>query len=82
MPDPDIWLEWHGSRYSAKRGNLICFPVSHVYSFVGGRPNSIAKLNGDPWPEFPPGSSGGSRSSSKGDDLYVLIFLVATSGNS
>jgi len=35
------------------RGNLICFPVSHVYSFIGGGPNSIAKLDGDPWPEFP-----------------------------
>jgi len=27
--DPDIWL----------RGNLICFPVYHVYFFVGKGPN-------------------------------------------
>jgi len=47
-----IRLEWHGSRHSARRGNLICFPVSHVYSFVGGGPNCLAKLDGDPWPEF------------------------------
>src|SRR6218665_1342815 len=46
-----IRVEWHGSRHSARRGNLMCFPVSHVYSFVGGGPNCIAKLDGDPWPE-------------------------------
>src|SRR6218665_3012035 len=43
--------------FGYRRGNLICFPVSHVYSFVGGGPNSIAKLSGDPWPEFPPEST-------------------------
>src|SRR6218665_1183964 len=32
--DPDIRLEWHRSRHSARRGNLICFPESHVYSSV------------------------------------------------
>src|SRR6218665_4070754 len=40
-------VEWHGSRHSARRGNLICFPVSRVYSFIGGGPNSIAKLDVD-----------------------------------
>ena len=33
--DPDIRGE-----------NSICFPVSHVYFFVGGGPKSIAKLHG------------------------------------
>ena len=28
------------------RGNLICFPVSHAYFFVGRGPKSIAKLDG------------------------------------
>src|SRR6218665_3609785 len=34
--------------FDYRKGNLICFPVSHVYSFVGGGPNCIAKLDGDP----------------------------------
>ena len=34
--DPDIWLG---------QGNLICFPVSHVYFFVGGELKSRAKLD-------------------------------------
>src|SRR6218665_447882 len=37
-----------GSRHLASIGNanLICFPVSHVYFFVGEGPMSIAKLDG------------------------------------
>ena|SRR6218665_1427463 len=47
-----------GSRHSArgttsaKRANLICFSVSHVYFFIGGGPKSIAKLDGA-WPDLP-----------------------------
>jgi len=32
-----------GSRHSAKgEGNLMCFPVSHVYFFAGGAPKFIS----------------------------------------
>src|SRR6218665_1430597 len=31
--------------------------VSHVYFFVGGESKSIAKPDGEPWPDFPPGSA-------------------------
>ena len=34
--------------------NLICFPVSHVYFFVGGGPKSIAKLDGGAMARFSP----------------------------
>jgi len=46
---PDIWLE---------ETNLICFPVSRVYFFVGGGPKSIAKLGGGR-PDFPPEAATG-----------------------
>jgi len=45
VADPDIRLG----------GNLICFPVSRVYFFVGGGPKSLAKLDGGPWPDYPLG---------------------------
>ena len=41
-----------GSRYPA-RSNLICFPVVHIYVFVGGEPKFIAKLDVEPLPDFP-----------------------------
>ena len=34
--------------------NVICFPVSHAYFFVGRGPKSIAKLDRGPWPHFVP----------------------------
>src|SRR6218665_2877952 len=43
VADPEIWLG--GS-------NLICFPVSHICFFVGGRPKSIAKLDGGAMARF------------------------------
>jgi len=65
MVDPCIglWLRGHIHRVvhpdiPLKETNLICFPVSHVYFFVGGGPKSIAKLGGG-WPDFPPGSATG-----------------------
>src|SRR6218665_178946 len=71
-----IRLEWHGSRHSTRKGNLMFPSISRLFihsfihsghfysapssplllrgaSFVGGGPNCIAKLDGDPWPEFP-----------------------------
>lgn len=46
-----------GSRHSATGGgdNLICFPVSFVYFFVGLRQKFICKLDGKSWPDFPSG---------------------------
>jgi len=41
----------------AREVNLICFPVSHIYFFVGGEPKSIAKLDGETMAGFPPGSA-------------------------
>jgi len=40
VADPDIRLGAHHVANPDIRhgGNLICFPVSHVYFFVGGRP--------------------------------------------
>jgi len=51
MAHPDIWLgaiSCGGSRGA----NLICFPVSHMYFFVGGG-KFIAKMDGGPWPDLP-----------------------------
>ena len=48
MADPDIGIgaiSCGGSRHS-DRGNVICFPLSNVYFFVGGRPKYIANLDG------------------------------------
>ena len=37
---------------------MLCFPVSHVYFFVGGGPKSITKLDGGhAWPDLPSGSA-------------------------
>lgn len=63
MADPDIRLQvttsCGGSKHSARgRGNLSRCPVSHVYIFVEGRPKSITKLDGVPWPDLTlPGSA-------------------------
>jgi len=48
VADPDIGIgaiSCGGSRHS-DRGNVICFPLSNVYFFVGGRPKYIANLDG------------------------------------
>src|SRR6218665_2702634 len=48
--------ECGGSRDWACGVNLIklCFPLSHVYFFVGGEPKSIDKLDGGLWPDLIP----------------------------
>jgi len=39
-------------------GNLICFPVSHVYFFVGeGAKSILSNWIGEPWSDLPPGSA-------------------------
>jgi len=43
VADPDIQLG----------GPILCFLVSDVYFFVGGRPKSIAKLDEGPWSDEP-----------------------------
>jgi len=58
MADPDIQLgstSCGGSRHSARGNNLICFPVSHVYLFLGGG-QSLHQTGwgiGGPWSDFP-----------------------------
>jgi len=49
VADPDIRLcDDGGFRHSAGAGgNLICFPVSDVYFFVGWGSKSIAKRDGE-----------------------------------
>ena len=55
--DSDIWLIWStscgGSRHSTMWSNLICFPASHIYFFVGGGQSVYPNWMG-PWPDFSP----------------------------
>ena|SRR6218665_537359 len=49
------YMPTSGSRHSSRGANLICFPVTHIYFFVGAGPKFIAKLDwGGQWPNFPP----------------------------
>ena len=46
VADPDIQLRggWE---------NLICFPESHVYFFIGGGHSLQPNWKGETWPDFP-----------------------------
>src|SRR6218665_2583086 len=63
MVDPDIWLGTTcclESRQWAKGGDLhvVCFPVCHVYFFIGGGPKVYSQTRwGVPLLDFPPGST-------------------------
>src|SRR6218665_1616193 len=56
LADSDIWLG--GLRIQTFcLGNVICFPVSHVYFFVGGEAKVYSQTRFGPWPDLSPGFS-------------------------